>query len=356
MSGGDPQIRRRRVSDWVADGQLRLGGRRSREELAFVATQLAIQVILGDGLLAFRRHANGVLDPARLLEVLEAGKAVRPDLARPGPPRCGSLPIWAGVEEAIAVAEEATRRFPMVPSSWYDLGFLQHRRGDTEAAKAALRHTLEIAPHFTAAQQQLAWYCEQEQDYAAARAILERAVVHAPLERDLHCQLAEILWHLNEKDAAIASVTRAILIEPDFDDGWARLQAWARDLQRPDMPGELAEQLSVNRPGNAACWLALVKALSGAEHLLARMAAVDKAIALQPGLVGALDLRAVCWPKRATSTGPSKRAEILSTGKRSAALRARAAEFESRRGNMPAAVTEMSTALARTPRSRLVGP
>ena len=121
----------------------------------------------------------------------------------------------------------------MVPSTWYDLGFLHHTRGDVEAAKATLRHTLEIAPHFTAAEQQLARYCEQDQDYAAARAILERAVVHAPLDRDLHCQLSEVLWYLGEKDAAVDSVTRAILIDPDFDEGWARLQAWARDMHRP---------------------------------------------------------------------------------------------------------------------------
>jgi len=99
-------------------------------------------------------------------------------------------------DEAVQVAEEASRQFPMVPSTWYDLGFLHHVRGDEEAAKAALRHTLEIAPHFTVAEQQLARYCEQDQDYAAARAILERAVAHAPLDRDLHCQLAEVLWHL----------------------------------------------------------------------------------------------------------------------------------------------------------------
>jgi len=55
-----------------------------REALAFVATELAVQVILGDGLLAFRRHASGVLDPAKLLEVLEEGKKVRPDLCQPG--------------------------------------------------------------------------------------------------------------------------------------------------------------------------------------------------------------------------------------------------------------------------------
>ena len=83
-----------------------------REELAFVATELAIQVILGDGLLAFRRHANGVLDPVKLLEVLEEGKKVRPDLFQTWSALMWQLAEMGRLEEATQVAEEATPPLP----------------------------------------------------------------------------------------------------------------------------------------------------------------------------------------------------------------------------------------------------
>ena len=266
MSRGHPQIRRQRVCHGAVDGLLRVGGKPTgRTGVRGHGTGNPSDT--GDGLLAFRRHANGVLDPAKLLEVLQEGKEVRPDLYQTWSALMWQLADMGRVDEAVLVAEEASRRFPMVPSTWYDLGFLHHIRGDEESAKATLRHILDIAPHFTAAEQQLATYFQKDQDYSAAREILERAVVHAPLERDLHCQLAEVLWYLGEKNAAVERVKRAILIDPNSDESWARLQAWALDMNRPELPGAFAEQLTVDRPGNAACWLALATVLAEPEHL-----------------------------------------------------------------------------------------
>ncbi len=262
------------------------------EALAFVEAELHRQVIFGDGLLAFARHARGTVEPDALLTSLRNAREVRPDLWHAWSALVHELVGRNHHDEALDLTREATERFPLLAEVWLDLAAVCRARKDGDGELAALDRALQISPGHSIAARQRAMALERDGDYAGSRALLERAIAYAPLDPFNHTCLADALWHLDQGEEAVDRLLHAMRLEPDQDWAWDTLRRWSIELDRRDVPLSLARELTEQRAGEASNWVRLARLLSGEEYLEERLAALDRAIALDPADIEPYDLRA----------------------------------------------------------------
>jgi hypothetical protein len=89
-------------------------------------------------------------------------------------------------------------------------------------------------------------------------------------------------------------------LEPGYDWAWAELRDWARQLGKPEVAGEFARDLTRRRGGEPRSWLMLARILDRPEDQEERLAALERALTLNPHLEEAYDLKAdlLAWAGR----------------------------------------------------------
>jgi tetratricopeptide (TPR) repeat protein len=321
-----------------------------REVLAFAEGELRRQVIFGDGLLAFQRHARGTLTPDELLAVLRDGHAARPELWHAWSALLVQLREMGRADEAHALAVQATERFPLLPALWLDLAEVCRARGDGDGELSALVKATEIRPGWAVPLRLLGECHVRAGRVAEARPLLERAVGLAPLDAVSHGYLAQALWQAGEKETALDRVQTAVRLDPGYLWAWDRLTEWSAALDRPEVPRALARELTASRPADARSWLRLAQTLCRPEDADERLAALDRALALNPQLQEAWDLKAMLlaearrWDEAEAACRPA-----TWNGNSPLILRGRLAWVKAQRGEVAAALTEMRAALAQDP-------
>jgi tetratricopeptide (TPR) repeat protein len=318
-----------------------------REALAFVYAELVRQVILGEGLLAYRDLARPTLTPEEILATLREGLAARPDLWQTGSAAVRQLADMGRLDESIDLARKAAERFPLTPRVWLDLAQVCARRGDAEGEIDAIRHALRINPGWGETIRMLAQAHERRKAYAESRAVLEQAVARDPLDARHHGFLADALWMLGESEAAIARVEHAIRLDPGYGWAWSTLSRWATERKSAERVVALARDLTTRRAGDPQVWLMLARALDGPETLGERLAALDRATALDRRLAEAHDLRAeiLAYARRFDEALAACRPPAFGDHP-PLELRGRAAWIEAERGRLADAVRQMNAIVA----------
>jgi tetratricopeptide (TPR) repeat protein len=263
-----------------------------REELAFVERQLIEQVVTGDGLLAFLELARPVLEAPALLRSLQQAHRERPDLWHVWSALVSQLGHLGQLGDARDVAREATKRFPHLPRAWLDLAAVYRWRAEPEEEIAAAQRAFDLSPGWSQSAMALADALERRGKLHNARRIYERALHHAGQDAQLHALQAHLLWRLRQKDAAFAAVERALRLAPDCEWAWRLLDTWSHECGEPERTPNLARALTGARPGEARVWLTLARALVEPADLPERLAAVERALALDKRLTEAWDLKA----------------------------------------------------------------
>jgi cellulose synthase operon protein C len=324
-----------------------LAGR--REALRFIEEELIRQVVFGDGLLAFRDVARGILDPNELLASLQAALDARPDLWHAWSAMILQLIDLQRAEDAVALAREATERFPLLPRIWLDLAAAERARLDP-GEEAALQQALRINPDWGIAARQLAGCYERKGEFEKACALLEGLCARAPLDAFNHGALAEVLWRLGRRDEALEKLQLALRLQPGFEWGWQLLLRWAGELGRPGLALEMARDLTVRRAGEASVWLVLARCLEEAGEEQELFTALDQAIALQPRSTDASDLKAALLARHRRFAEALAACQPAVFGEHPPPeLRGRAAWVEAERGNLPRAISLMQAVLAENP-------
>jgi tetratricopeptide (TPR) repeat protein len=177
-----------------------------KEELAFIERQLVQQVVTGDGVLAFLELGRPVLDSETLLGTLREAHGERPDLWHAWAALVSQLGHLKRLDEALAVAEEATVRFPHLPRIWLDLADVHRWRNEPEAEIAAAARAFEINPSWDRSAITLAGGFEREGKLDEARHVYERALHHAGTNPCLHACQAHVLWRQQRKPEAFAAI------------------------------------------------------------------------------------------------------------------------------------------------------
>jgi cellulose synthase operon protein C len=360
---------RRSVDNEVAIGELFALARtdaEKKEVIEFVADELRRQRVYGDGLLAFREQAvqaHEAIEPDDLMRLLQDIFDEHSDLWQAWSVTIQQLTLVGRVEEARELAKEAVERYPLLARLWVDLAEVCHAQEDREGQIRALRQAVHVAPGWSYAARELADAMEANDEVEEARVILEQAVARAPLDPVNHGYLADNLWasaeqadpaHPEEAVAprreAVERLRIALRIDPGYDWAWRHLGLWAERLGDPNLAAEVAREVCRLRPGDPRGWLALARMLHGPESNDEVLAALDRAIALNPRGLEAYDLKA----ERLAEMGRYDEAKAAAQpavfeSDPPMILQGRAAWVEARRGNLPLACREMQALVTLEP-------
>jgi tetratricopeptide (TPR) repeat protein len=218
-----------------------------------------------------------------------------------------------------------------------------------EVLRAALAEAPEH-PRWGAALRRLAEVHQKAGRLAEARALLEIAVTRSPKDARAFSLLADVLWRLGEREAAVERVKAGLTLDPGLEYAWDDLNAWSRQLNQGESTAAFARQMTEQRPDDARVWLALSRALTGPKALDEQLDALDRAIAINPNYAEAYDHKAVlltraeryedalqaCWPAAYVGTPPL-------------ILRGRSAWVEAEQGEFENAIKHMKEVLAGAP-------
>lgn len=253
-----------------------------RQALAFAESELVRQTLSGDGLLAFRNEAAGILSPDELLNSLNQALAARPDLWHAWSAVTLQLVEAGRLDQALTHATDAAGRFPLLPRIWTDLAYVHQARTERSMAIEALRQALAISVYYSFAYRRLAALLEEERDLDGARSTLETGCRLLPLDAALHGCLAELQWKTGDREPALAELQTALRCNHEYDWAWDRLRVWGREAGRPDLAADTARELTRLRAGEAEIWMHLAEALIGTPDAPELHDAIGRAEKLQP--------------------------------------------------------------------------
>ena len=253
-----------------------------RKALDFVGEQLLRQVVLGDGLLAYREQAQAVVEPQQLLRFLRDAHRERPDLWHAWAALVMQLGEAGLLDEALDVAAKAVARFPHLPVLWLDLAQIHRWRNEPEQETDAAGRAFEMEPAWDYAAITLMDALERREKFQEAGAVCERAIAHQPGSSALLLRHAALLWRQHETERAFEKVESALKIFPGFVRAWQLLGEWSGTNGTPDRVTAFARQLAAGQPGEADAWLNLARTLNRKTDEAEWEHAFERAIALNP--------------------------------------------------------------------------
>ncbi|HEY7310169.1 MAG TPA: tetratricopeptide repeat protein [Gemmataceae bacterium] len=225
--------------------------------------------------------------------------------------------------------------------------WVESERGQLPEAMEHMRAALAEDPNYSWGWENLTEWARATGADAEYRHAAENMVRLDPENAIAHGYLAHALWRLDEKDAALERVQQALQCDPGYGWGWDSLREWTRQVGQRDVVIAFARRLTEERSSEARSWLMLGQALDDASEWEEHVAALDRAIALNPHLEDAYDLKAY------TLTKVGRHAEALQVcegsvwnGETPLILRGRAAWVEAERGDRGEAIKRMKSILA----------
>lgn len=340
--------------------QLSRGRAEKRDALRFLENELRSQEHAGEGLIAYVAQAHQVYadqaDPEDYQEMLEFMEEIldqRPDLWQAWSVVIQQMAGLSRLEEANALAREATDRFPLLAKLWLDRAQVCQAMSNAEGRLDSLRQAVAVAPGWSPAARDLAEALDEAGEPDEAVTVMERAATRNPLDPFAHGFLAERLWEAGRSRDALERAKTAVRHEPGYDWAWHAVQLWSERLEVPDEPAELARELARDRSGDPRAWMRLARLLQHPRHNDEALAALDRAIALDPKNVEAHDLKAerlAEMGKYEAALAAAQPPELTSeaTGL-PFVLQGRVAWVEARRGNYAAAIPPMQALVAVDP-------
>jgi cellulose synthase operon protein C len=263
--------------------------------LAFVFSELTQQVTLGDALTTYQEQAAYVLAPEILLAQLQEAWSQRPDLWQSWSALTLQLLQLDRLEEALAMARNYTEQFPLLPKAWLDLSTVYRQQQDNDQEVMALQRALAIEPTWSVAIGRLGRLYERTEQFDQGQELFEQAILREPREMSHHCHLAELLWRREQRQSAL---DRLKIVVQNTSGGrhyawaWEKLQEWSIACDQLELAPQLVRELTVNYPQDARSWYFMAATLFAESDRPSRLAALDRAIELDPYYIDAYDLKA----------------------------------------------------------------
>ena len=320
-----------------------------KEEVAFIRSELVRQTIFGEGLLAYRYQVRDVLDAGELLASLREALSARPDLWHGWSAVTHQLLEMGQPEEAHRLALQATERFPLLPRMWLDLASVC-RRSDSDGEIIALREALQINPAWGEAVRQLAEVHARRGSHGEVLNCWSVRRRRSPLDAVTQGELGRMLWKVGAATKHWSARHGRSGWIRDCNGHGRRCGNGAPELKKRDFVLDLARELTVSRAGEARSWLVLSGMLSENQQVEERLAALDRAIALNPRLEEAHDHRAwvLCNARRFDEALAACHPAIFGSLPPSR-LRGRAAWIAAQKGDIHRAIAGMREVVADDP-------
>lgn len=319
-----------------------------RKELRLVEEELLRQPVTGDGLLVFLDFARPLMEPAALRQWLQRAWQARPDLWHAWAALISEHLRLAENDEALRLAREAVERFPHLPRLWLELAGVHRQRRELDLEIAAAERAFELNPGWPSTALALANALERQDRLEDAQRVLARALTHLPGEPDLRSSHASVLWRLRRVEEALAAVELGLRSNPGHEYSWRVLHAWARETGQPERATRVARALTLDRPGEPRTWLMLARMLAAPADHAEAIAAVDRALALDPRVADAWDLKVelLAANGRFDEALAACEAGLAQCPGDTTSLRGRRAWIEAQRGRLPEAIQQMRVLLA----------
>ncbi|MFN3167226.1 MAG: tetratricopeptide repeat protein [Phycisphaeraceae bacterium] len=263
-----------------------------RDAMRAVLDELTRQVTFGEGVLTYQRVAGRALTQDELLADLRTACDERPDLWQVWAALIDQLLLSDQPDHAADAAKQATERFPLVPNVWFRRAEVHRVRLEPDEQVRFLEEALRIAPDYPAAVIDLAAAYEHTARPDDAEQVLRRALDREPRSVRFHAQLADLYWHTGRPEPALSHIDQAIRLAPDDYRCWGRIIDWSARVGDKQAPAELARALTQERPADPNIWITLAEVLNQPRDLDERLAAIDRALSLDPRLPEAYDLKA----------------------------------------------------------------
>jgi tetratricopeptide (TPR) repeat protein len=228
--------------------------------------------------------------------------------------------------------------------------WVEQERGNLPEAMLRMRAVLADNPDYYWGWEHLAKWVRTSGDFAEYHTATENLARIAPRNPIAQGYVADALWKLGEKDAALERVRQALRLDPGYSWGWDTFREWGHQLGKRDFVLDSTRRLTQERPTEARSWLMLGQVLSEPKEADERIATLDQAIQLNPRLEEAYDLKAYTLArlKRFDEAAQACAARVWN-GQVPLVLRGRAAWIEAERGAKQEAIRLMKAVVAGSP-------
>ncbi|MCP3103014.1 tetratricopeptide repeat protein [Myxococcus sp. K15C18031901] len=324
-----------------------------RASLDFVRETLAHAPVIDETVLVVEEYGRQVYSPEELGAWLEALLTRRPESKDVWVARLRHLPREGRKDEALALAERATAHFPLLGQLWLERALVHRARKEAAGERAALERACRLSPGWARPTCELSELLERQGEKDEARAVLERLRRENPLDGTVLGFLAELMWRSDAPDEALAYLTQALRLDVAYGWGWERMVEWSEEAGRLPEAVALARELTA-RPDNpvAARWklAELLELQEGEDSLAERLSLLDSVLESAPRMADAHDSRArmLCAAGRHEEALAACSPAIYG-GNPPPSLRGRAAWVLAQRGDLRAAIRDMTTVVELSP-------
>lgn len=251
--------------------------------VGWIEQEMLRQVSNGDCVPVFQQMAWPVLPPPDLLEKLRGFCEARPDLWQTWSARLDHCLAMDLPGEATLCADRLRAAFPLLPRTWVEAAKVAGAAGDHEGEAAFLRRALDLSPGWDDVSRQLGEVLERLGHYEEARQVLERAILHGPLEGANHGCLASLLHKTGQPAKAFEILLRTAETCPYYRYGWFALCRWSSPLGRRDEVIAAVRAGSARRSHHAAWWLLAIDLWHELDLPDESLAAARRGLELHPG-------------------------------------------------------------------------
>jgi len=126
-------------------------------------------------------------------------------------------------DEAMAVYQEVIQSDPNSSAAYYNMGFLQERKGNSDPAIELYRTALALRPNFDRALEHLGYLLSTQGKTDEAVQVLTKAVAASPLNTMTWNNLGLALCRQGHTEDGIRCYERAVLLNPDMAETRANL-------------------------------------------------------------------------------------------------------------------------------------
>lgn len=268
------------------------GPKESEEAIAFLLGEMRRQVSHGECVPTYQALAWSVLPPPKLLAELTEFCQERPDLWQTWSARIDQALRMDLTVEAKQCAHELEQRFPVLPRTWIEIAKVHHALGALDEEVSSFQKSVDLSPAWDWAARQLAAALERLERYDEAQSVLERAMLHEPLNAANYGMLADLLYKCGKKGEAFELLLDALTRCPYYSWGWTSLAHWGTELGRTE------ETISAVRMGceknghNANFWYLASEVWGVLGRHDDALQAIESGLKISPEHGGLLDQRA----------------------------------------------------------------
>jgi eukaryotic-like serine/threonine-protein kinase len=158
------------------------------------------------------------------------------------------------MERAREQAQKALMVEPSLPEGYRSLGRYYMFIGDLQNAEAALIKAVDLNPRFAIGYRTLAWLKYQQGDYKESMEWANRALLLVPVDTETLLLIGQLHTYERRYTAAMATLQRAVEIEPDYGRGYYNL---GLAYQKLGVPAKALEQfkLACKYEGDPNCYV-----------------------------------------------------------------------------------------------------